>query len=384
MTPAIDKAPFSELPASLVDEVLNRTEQISRELLESFETLRQNKTELRKQLKDSGLLQRDTNLPWVHIPTSCGIDGSYAVERLLAIDLVATGALAVEGLTPPSETRYWPEPNHLIYVDTEAHDADTGSILRGIMIGMELELASHAPHDLVFLDGSLTTPTIFFNQALNKASTASHLKVANYLNEKIPSFLEAYVTILEARRSDRYWLGVPKYTTRREIGRKLNWPEVYDDRGLLSTILEPGEYTQPLPLQEPEEPWHIQTAAVQPHIRETVAALADKATGLLKSVRVIYYRPNLWLPALRLEISQSIAHTPARLGAVLMGIRHQCGPAAIMEPYPLYMADRMVKHLAQSVPTFRHIASQYLAETYQGNVDDIFSSLHGYRTESGR
>jgi hypothetical protein len=384
MIPTIDKAPFSELPASLVEEVLDRTGQISRELLESFETLRQSKTELRKQLSDSGLLQRDSSLPWVQIPTSCGIDGSYAVERLLAMDLVATGAVAVEGLTPPSETRHWPEPKHLIYVDTEAHDADTSSILRGIMMGMELQLARHSPHDLVFLDGSLTTPTIFFNQALNKVSTAPHLKIAHYLREKIPTFLEAYITILEARRSDRYWLGVPKYTTRREIGRKLNWPEVYDDRGLLSTVLEPGEYTQPLSLQAPDEPWHIQTVAVQSDTRKAVAALADKATSLLENVRVIYYRPNLWLPALRLEVSHSIAHTPARLGAVLMGIKHQCGPAAIMEPYPLYMADRMVKHLARSVPAFRHIASQHLAETYQGNVDDIFTSLHGYRTESGR
>src|SRR6187551_2700771 len=46
------------------------------------------------------------------------------VERLLAIDLLAVGAVAVEGLTPPSEDRFWPEPRHQIYVDTEAHDED--------------------------------------------------------------------------------------------------------------------------------------------------------------------------------------------------------------------------------------------------------------------
>jgi len=54
-----------------------------------------------------------------------------------------------------------------------------------------------------------------------------------------------------------------------------------------------------------------------------------------------------------------------------------------MEPYPLYMADRMVKHLAKSVPAFRQIASQRLAENYQGDIGEIFISLHGYRTESG-
>ena len=56
----------------------------------------------------------------------------------------------------------------------------------------------------------------------------------------------------------------------------------------------------------------------------------------------------------------------------------------MVEPYPLYMADRMVKHLARAIPTFRQVTSQRLAETYAGKIDDIFLGLHGYRTESGR
>jgi hypothetical protein len=48
------------------------------------------------------------------------------------------------------------------------------------------------------------------------------------------------------------------------------------------------------------------------------------------------------------------------------------------------MADRMVKHLARAIPTFRQVTSQRIAEIYEGNVDDIFLGLHGYRTESGR
>ena len=35
---------------------------------------------------------------------------------------------------------------------------------------LELILASQAPHEVVLLDGSLTTPLIYFNQALNKSS----------------------------------------------------------------------------------------------------------------------------------------------------------------------------------------------------------------------
>lgn len=73
-------------------------------------------------------------MPYVPVPTTCGIDGSCAIERLLASDLVAAAAVAVEGLTPPSETRHWPEPRHQVWVETEVHEAETGTILRAVMI----------------------------------------------------------------------------------------------------------------------------------------------------------------------------------------------------------------------------------------------------------
>ncbi len=379
----MEDSPFAELPAALVQEVLERTDAISQTLLASFDDIRSKREHWRSQLINNGLVQKEANLPLVPIPTCSAVDGALAIERLLAIDLIAVGAVAVEGLTPPSETRFWPEPRHQIYVDTEAHEADTSSILRGLMTGMELQLAVNAPHEVVFLDGSLTTPTIFFNQSLSKLDSAPNLKVSEELVRAIRSYLEAYKEILLARRSDRYWVAMPKYTTRREIGLKMNWPAEYDDRGLLSTILEAGEYTQPTSLLPPKDPWHINIKPIQPSDKDNLKKLADEVTTILNDVYVLYYRPYTWLPALRVELSQSIAQIPARLNTVLTGIKHQCGSAAIMEPYPLFMADRMVKHLAKSVPAFRQIASQRMAESYQGDISEIFLSLHGYRTESG-
>jgi hypothetical protein len=376
--------PFRELPASLVQEVLDKTEQISQELLTTFNALKENKQSWQEQLHSSGLVKHESNLPHIQTPTSCGIDGAFAIERLLAIDLIAGGAVAVEGLTPPSEDRFWPEPKHFVYVDTEAHHQDTNSILRGIMMGMELQLAVNAPHDVVFLDGSLTTPTIFFNQALSKLESTASLKVAQQLQRNISGYLQAYEKVLRATRSDHYWIALPKYTTRREIGEQLRWPEAYDDRGILSSVLEPGQYTQPLSIKKPQSQWHITTKWLSPEYRDEATQLVAQITSLLNDIRIVYYRPRSWLPALRLEMSQSIALNPARLATVLYGVKHQCASAAMMEPYPLYMADRMAKHLSKAVPAFRQIASQHLSENYEGDIDDVFTNLHGYRTESGR
>ena len=252
---------FRELPKSLVDEVLNRTKGIGQELLQTFEELRGKREEWRRQLIDSGIVKRDSSLPRVQSPTTCGVDGSYAVERLLATDLAVAGAVAVEGLTPPSEKRYWPDPCHFVHVETEAHNPDTGSILRAGMIGMELILARNAPHELVLLDGSFTTPVIYFNQGFSKAKEYPNLKtVKEFLVEKIKPFLDAYHYILSAPRSDRQWIAVPKYTTNREIGRRFNWPDAHDDRGLLSSVLEAGEYTFPTLLHQPAQPWHLNTS----------------------------------------------------------------------------------------------------------------------------
>ena len=379
--------PFADLPSALVDEVLQRTRQVGEALLDSFHEQRSRKAERREQLAKSNLLGRDSDFEYIIIPTTCGIDGAYAIERLLAVDLVATAAVAMEGLTPPSENRFWPEPRHQTFIETEIHDPDTGTIARALMIGMELSLAVQAPHEVVFLDGSLTTPIIFFNQALNKIQQAGNnselknLKTAQQILSRIREFLEAYQTILKAQRSDKYCVAVPKYTTRREIGEICKWPESQDDRSLLTGILEPGEITQPVLLKEPEQPWHLNTS---PAKSDVVAELAADIANRLKEIHVVYYRPYPWLPALRLEMSRSVAKTPARLASVLHAIKHQCGTPAMLEPYPLYMADRMVKSLATAIPTFRQVATQHMAETYLGNVTDVFLGLHGYRTESGR
>ena len=380
---------LKELPKSLVDDVLKLTKGIGQELLHSFKELQENRLLWRSRLVASSVVKQESSLPIVQSPTSCGVDGSYAIERLLATDLVVAGAVAVEGLTPPSENRYWPEPTHFVHVETEAHSPDTGSILRAGMIGMELVLAKTAPHELVLLDGSFTTPVIFLNQGLSKARENLNLKTVEcFLIKRLREFLESYNYVLKALRSDRQYIAVPKYTTRCEIGKKLGWSESYDDRAVLSAVLEPGEYTTPTLLMQPSQPWHLNTSVVSTFVDaieyNAINEMVNSILDLLSSIQVVYYRPHAYIPALRLEMSRSIANNQARLSSVLQGVKQQCGTPAIMEPYPLYLADRMVKHLPQAVPVFRQITSQYLAEDYPGNIDDVFVGLHSYRTDSGR
>jgi len=367
--------PFAELPEALVEEMLSKSEEVGSSLYDSFKEIQKNKEDIRHLLSSQGFLKRDSEVGYPGIPTTCGVDGSYAVERLLAIDFVACAAVAVEGLIPPSETRHWEKPHHRIFIGPEMHNPDSISIIRGLMMKMEIDLAVKAPHDIVFLDGSLTTPLIYMNQAINKIIENNQTKLSEEISNKFEHFLNYYRTVLEANRSDKIWVGIPKYTTKRELGEKFEWPAHYDDRAILTTILEPGEFTSPITLTPPSQPWHLKLPS---------GNINRDFDEILRRVHVIYYKPHKWTPALRIEIAPSVAANNARIALLLHGIKYQCGTPGILEPYPLYIADRMVKHLGKAIPAFRQTATKRMTELHEGDIGEIFFSMHGYRTETGR
>ncbi|WP_353686203.1 DNA double-strand break repair nuclease NurA [Thermodesulfovibrio sp. 3462-1] len=379
-----EQTPFAELPEALVEEMLSKSESVGEQLYASFKEIQENKAKIRKQLQEQNILKLDTELGYPGIPTTCGVDGSYAVERLLATDFAACAAVAIEGLTPPSEKRYWEKPHHRVFIHPEKHNPDIGTVIRGLMMEMELELAAKAPHDIVFLDGSLTTPLIYMNQAINRVieweNEGNQTEVGKQLIERFKQFLKDYKIILESARTDKLWVGMPKYTTRRELGKNLGWSANYDDRAILTAILSPGEFTSPIPLEEPQQPWHLRI----PINDKEIERLKDEVISAINRIYVMYYRPHNWTPVFRIEMASSIATNNSRIAVLLQGLKYQSGTPGIMEPYPLYIADRMVKHLGSAIPAFRQTATRRMTELHQGDIGEIFFSMHGYRTESGR
>lgn len=380
-----DQTPFADLPAALVDEVLEETSTVAQELLDSFQNIKNERKSLRSALEASGLLVTESSLGYPPLPTTCAADGSYAIERLLTTDLAAAAAVAVEGLTPPSEERFWELPRHKSFIAAEPHVEDTATVLRAVMLGEELRLLTDAPHDLVMLDGTLTLPVIYFNQALNKVPDVPQLKCARSFLDRCIEYLSAYRTILRSERSDKHYIALPKYSTRREIGIELGWPESYDDRGMLTLLLNSGELTKPRPLEAQQDGrgWHLNINRLPPEIKSQASKLADEIVAALGSVQIFYYKPQDWLPALRVEVAAGVASNTHRLAAVIQGLKHQTATPSMLEPYPIYLADRTVKALARSLPAFRQVTTQRISEQYKGDIGEVFFAMHGYRSESG-
>lgn len=384
-----DQTPFADLPAALVDEVLGQTSAVAQDLLTSFKEVREEREALRAVLANSGLVIAESSLGFPPLPTTCAADGSYAIERLLTTDLAAAAAVAVEGLTPPSEKRHWELPRHRSFVAAEPHIEDTATVLRAVMLGEELRLVTAAPHDLLMLDGTFTLPIIYFNQALNKAPVTTQLRCSEEFLKSCLTYLEAYRTTLRSERSDKHFVALPKYSTRREIGKELGWPETYDDRGMLTMLLNPGELTKPRLMEHPRDSegnitWHLNTQRLPAQWKRQAAELAAEIVSVLGTLRVFYYKPQDWLPALRIEVSASVASNAHRLATVVQGIKHQTATPSMLEPYPIYLADRTVKALARAIPAFRQVTTQRISEQYEGDIGEVFFAMHGYRSETGR
>jgi len=376
MEPASSESPFQDLPEGLVEEMLSQYKSLGQKLSDAMEEVRGSRNKIRESLKSHKLLKDDATIIRSHIhPTSCGVDGSYAIERLLSTDIAAMAAVAVEGLTPPSENRYRPRPDHLSKVFTVPHNETTSLVVRAIMITMELELAAKSPHDVVLLDGSLSTPAIHLNQALSRVNEAPS-ELSELLVSRMGATLQTYGEILASKRSDKIYAGLPKYTSRNELSNIIGLSR-HEDRAVLSQVMKGGEIVGPFEYRLQQTPdWNFSGLTGE---------LKDKGLEVISQLRalsVIYYRPAEHFPTIRIEVSPGVSSNPSRLSILLESLQLQCAAASIMEPYPLYMADRMVKHLSTAVPVIRRATTQEMASKTTDDVGDIFLAMHGYRTES--
>jgi hypothetical protein len=103
----------------------------------------------------------------------------------------------------------------------------------------------------------------------------------------------------------------------------------------------------------------------------------------IEDMRVVFYRPYGRAPAVRLEVTTPIAASQAKLSMVFEGIKRQLFSPAVTEPYPLFLADRMVKSLGAGVAVIEQTVAQHAVGT-SADTEAALRCLQNYRTEGGR
>jgi hypothetical protein len=187
-------------------------------------------------------------------------------------------------------------------------------------------------------------------------------------------------------RSDRT-VAIPKFTSRNELlrGRATKLAVEVDGKTLATLLLEAGEYTKCLPVLEPSENYHLLTAALIDGKRVDLCkdSDVDEMNIALHDLAVVYFRPYGWLPALRLELPGPVAKSMPKLSLVLEGVQRQLFSPAVIEPYPLFLADRMVKSLGAGVAVIEQSVAQHVVAN-STDVEMTMLCLQNYRTEGGR
>ncbi len=182
--------------------------------------------------------------------------------------------------------------------------------------------------------------------------------------------------------SDRI-TAIPKYTSRTELIQHVSkdLEQTCDDKTIATLILEPGEYTSPIPVMQ-EESYHLPKRQDERGFgcSEEENQRLDRA---MRDIRVLYFRPYGWLPALRLELTGTSANSLSRLSIILEGIQKQFFSPAVTEPYPLFLADRMVKSLGCGVAVVEQTVAQHVAGSSL-DIETTMLCLQNYRTEGGR
>lgn len=376
---------FGDLPQALVERLVAQGDNLGQAVTTSLERIKAVHEEVRNRLQAESLLKTIDDLPLVQPPTTCGVDGAFAVEPLIGYDLVVVAGLATEGLTPPSERRHWAEPHFSHFINMEPHREENRLYARALMITFELEQAAKAPHDVVFLDGSFVTPITALHQALSQNDLPSQLNggaLPSALVERASQAVQHYHLILSSQRTDRVWVSVPKYTTKREIGNLLAIAQRFDDRALCTLILRPGEFIGPVPMEQPSGAgWQGYFLTPKFLDDEAKKAKVEVERLLGESIHVLYFRAAPSNPALRIEVPKPVAQNPHRLAIVLQAVRSQSALPGILEPQPLHYADRMAKSLSIAMPSLQEMLARFSARNYSGDISDVFFVLHGYRTE---
>jgi len=368
---------FSDLPDALVRDLLAQAMPVAERASAHLNRLWQARGDIRRCIQSEGLIARKADLDVPREPSVVGIDGSYQVHRLTSLDLCAAAAVAVEG-TSKEARRHWQEPYHRMWVNTFEHSKNATNTLRGLMISMELELAHEAPHDLVLLDGSFIVFVIYLNQGLTSFREAPVLLREEFQRRWSDQLvLDRCLALITSDRT----VAVPKYSGRNELGNLLmanELPET-DGKTLATIILEPDEYIKPLPI------FHFDGEDTEYHLPEEYCSRErqHQMNRSLENIRVVFYRPYGWAPAVRLEVPAPIAASRARLSMVLEGIKRQLFSPAVTEPYPLFLADRMVKSLSAGVQVIEQAVAQHAVGT-SPNREAILLCLQNYRTEGGR
>lgn len=366
---------YARLPEDLLAQLLSNTPEVADQVTKLLVPALEQRGALRAAAESLNLLRLTT-------PTSpdtiCAVDGGFAVERTIAVDMVMAVAVGVEGFA--DGTTAWEENQYEAFQKVLVHDLENERLARAAMVCHELAVLADAPHGIRIYDGSHVTPVIQLNSGFSAQSESVNsgaLEVAEHVD--LDTALQAFV-------GEPSIIAMPKYDSSDKLTTLLSsyiggTPIPGDDKYLMSLVLRGGEYTAPRAVQG--DPWR------QLHLTARRGSQID-ATGRVKDfdaaleplrglqLMYMYWRPADEAPAYRIELKPDLATDEHALNVVLETLSGQITGPFVREPYPQYLADVMAKSVGLGLSALQSAAHLALTRTKPELAEFL---IHSYRTD---
>ena len=362
---------FGDLPDALINELLERASGVGTTALKHVEIQVRARKKLRKRAHQLGLINELPDLS--HMPTGsvAAVDGSLVSERLASFDLNAAAALAVDGI---GFDAHEDNPRHDIAVHPTRPLRFGREITYALMFCMEYNIASNEikTRELVMLDGAFSTGLIAISKALISAQNHYDELYNDFFDRWAPSTM---LRVPEIMTSDRV-VALPKRSSANEFAtqtRLFDRREIdTNGRSTASLILNANEFSGP---------FSFDTRAPQTWPSDGFPEFWKQVRALFEELQVVYFKPHPWSHAYRVEMPRIISENEQRLHSVLDNIKRQCTNPAMMEPYPLYVADRFAKSLTKGANALLDVVRHDVTAKSE-DPETAYAMLNTYRTES--
>ncbi|MER6562099.1 hypothetical protein ABT300_31045 [Streptomyces sp. NPDC001027] len=368
---------YARLPEDLLTELLTAAPAVTRQVEDLLGPALQMRDELREAAHTLGMIER---WPGGRVKPVAAVDGGFAVERTVAIDLALSVAVGVEGFPPDGHSWVWNDNQYSLAHHVLAHGLDNERLARAGMAIQELDVLADTPHEVRIYDGSHLTPVIQLNAALASRSEPVRSLTAQLASQH--GLVGAFGAFVE----DTKIVAMPKYNSSRTLCDQLETEIAKDvpcdDKYVTSLILEAGEYTTPQPV--PPDPWRQLHVVANPDATKPVRDLAEALhTSLRNTLRehklyTLYFRPSSAAPAYRIEVKPDLALDTDAVHDLLASIAFQLASPFLQEPYPQYLADVMAKSVGFGIDALQAATHLFLARQTPELAQAV---IHSYRTE---
>ena len=358
---------YARLPEDLLHGLLGEAGPITDSVATMLESSVEHRERLRRGLSDLGLLRRFNKTEPSPV---VAVDGGFAVERTLAVDLILSVAVGVEGLA--TETQ-WGSNQYRWWAKALQHQIESERLARGVMVAQELAILANAPHAIRILDGSHLTLVIQLNASLTTQSAA----VRDLAKAEWES-LDTADALAEASSAPSL-IAMPKYDSSREIAQRLTEATglelAGDDKYLLGMLLDAGELIEPQ--QVPAQPWGQLHFNAQPGDEPIEKAFRSAIAPLVqREIWFTYFKPDEASPAYRIEIKREAVDD---LDLICTTLANQITGPFVREPYPQYLADVMAKSVGLGLSALQSAVQFKLSGEGQPEIAGLL--LRSYRTE---